>query len=133
MRKAVACVALAAGVLVGAGLASAADKPLIGIVSIAATEANNVRYINGATKAAEELGWEVSVIDAVGLAPEQVVEALLPPTHTVEPLLKFWPVTVTCVPPASGPEVGLMLLNVGLVEPPLPGTVKLTSLDGALV
>ena len=50
--------------------ATAADKPLIGIVSIAATEANNVRYINGATKAAEELGWEVSVIDAAGSADQ---------------------------------------------------------------
>src|SRR5687768_15467893 len=53
MRKAVAFVALAAGILAGAELASAADKPLIGIVSIAATE---------------ELGWEVSVIDADGSA-----------------------------------------------------------------
>jgi ribose transport system substrate-binding protein len=68
MKRTVAFVALAAGVLAGAELASAADKPLIGIVSIAATEANNVRYINGATKAAEELGWEVSVIDADGSA-----------------------------------------------------------------
>ena len=68
MKKAVACIAVAAGILAGAQLVSAADKPLIGIVSIAATEANNVRYINGATKAAEELGWEVSVIDADGSA-----------------------------------------------------------------
>jgi len=48
----------------------AQDKPLIGIVSIAATEANNVRYINGATKAADELGWEVSVVDAAGSADQ---------------------------------------------------------------
>ena len=36
--------------------AFAQDKPLIGIVSITATEANNARYIQGATKAADELG-----------------------------------------------------------------------------
>jgi ribose transport system substrate-binding protein len=50
--------------------AHAADKPLIGLVSIAATEANNVRYINGAKKAAEELGYEVSVVDAAGSADQ---------------------------------------------------------------
>jgi ribose transport system substrate-binding protein len=50
--------------------ARAEDKPLIGLVSIAATEANNVRYINGAKKAAEELGWEVSVVDAAGSADQ---------------------------------------------------------------
>ena len=55
MRRTITFCALAAGALLGAYAASAADKPLIGIVSIAATEANNVRYINGATKAAEEL------------------------------------------------------------------------------
>lgn len=48
----------------------AEDKPLLGLVSIAATEANNVRYINGAKKAAEELGWEVSVVDAAGSADQ---------------------------------------------------------------
>jgi ribose transport system substrate-binding protein len=54
-----------------AGLpAHAADKPLIGLVSIAATEANNVRYINGAKKAAEELGYDVSVVDAAGSADQ---------------------------------------------------------------
>ncbi len=31
--------------------ANAQDKPLLGIVSISATEANNVRYIAGATAA----------------------------------------------------------------------------------
>lgn len=50
--------------------ARAEDKPLIGLVSIAATEANNVRYINGARKAAEELGWDVSVVDAAGSADQ---------------------------------------------------------------
>lgn len=48
----------------------AEEKPLIGLVSIAATEANNVRYINGAKKAAEELGYEVSVVDAAGSADQ---------------------------------------------------------------
>ncbi|XAZ26111.1 sugar ABC transporter substrate-binding protein (plasmid) [Sinorhizobium sp. B11] len=48
----------------------AADKPLVGLVSIAATEANNVRYINGAKKAAAELGYEVSVVDAAGSADQ---------------------------------------------------------------
>jgi len=50
--------------------AHAEDKPLIGLVSIAATEANNVRYINGAKKAAEELGYDVSVVDAAGSADQ---------------------------------------------------------------
>ncbi|MBB3565566.1 ribose transport system substrate-binding protein [Rhizobium sp. BK512] len=48
----------------------AADKPLVGLVSIAATEANNVRYINGAKKAAGEFGYEVSVVDAAGSADQ---------------------------------------------------------------
>lgn len=48
----------------------AEEKPLIGLVSIAATEANNVRYINGAKKAADELGYEVSVVDAAGSADQ---------------------------------------------------------------
>ena len=61
---------LAATLALSAGLAAAQDKPLIGIVSISATEANNVRYINGATKAAEELGWQVSVVDAAGNADQ---------------------------------------------------------------
>lgn len=51
-------------------LAVAQDAPLLGIVSITATEANNVRYINGATKAAEELGWQVNVVDAAGSADQ---------------------------------------------------------------
>ena len=51
-------------------LAFAEDKPVVGIVSISATEANNVRYINGATKAADELGWTVNVVDAAGNADQ---------------------------------------------------------------
>jgi ribose transport system substrate-binding protein len=59
---------LAAGCMLAAGAAQAADKPLL--VSIAATEANNVRYIAGATAAANEDGWAVSVVDAAGSADQ---------------------------------------------------------------
>lgn len=45
-------------------------KKLLGIVSIAANEANNLRFIQGAKKAAAEKGWEVSVIDAQGSADQ---------------------------------------------------------------
>jgi ribose transport system substrate-binding protein len=68
MRKIVSLAAL--GLIAAAGAAVAQDKPLLGIVSITATEANNARYIAGATKAAEEKGWEVSVIDAQGSADQ---------------------------------------------------------------
>ncbi|MBY3064660.1 sugar ABC transporter substrate-binding protein [Rhizobium laguerreae] len=61
---------LIAAAILAAMPAHAQDKPLIGLVSIAATEANNVRYINGAKKAAEELGYEVSVVDAAGSADQ---------------------------------------------------------------
>ena len=61
---------LAAAVALSGSLAQAQDKPLLGIVSISATEANNVRYIQGATKAAEELGWQVNVVDAAGNADQ---------------------------------------------------------------
>ncbi len=62
----------AAVVAIGLGVvpAMAQDKPLVGIVSISATEANNARYISGAETAAKELGWEVSVIDAAGSADQ---------------------------------------------------------------
>jgi ribose transport system substrate-binding protein len=59
----------AAGLVLASGLAHA-DEKLLGIVSIAATEANNVRYIAGATAAAKEDGWTVSVIDAAGSADQ---------------------------------------------------------------
>jgi ribose transport system substrate-binding protein len=61
-----------AAVAIGLGMvpALAEDKPLAGIVSISATEANNARYIGGAEAAAKELGWEVSVIDAAGSADQ---------------------------------------------------------------
>src|SRR5579863_2370357 len=61
---------LVASLLLTAGLAQAADKPLLGIVSISAGEANNARYIKGATAAANEDGWTVSVIDASGSADQ---------------------------------------------------------------
>ncbi|TIV33120.1 MAG: sugar ABC transporter substrate-binding protein, partial [Mesorhizobium sp.] len=51
-------------IVIGAALAAAAaafparaDTPLVGIVSISATEANNARYIVGAKAAAKEIGW----------------------------------------------------------------------------
>ena len=50
--------------------AVAQDQPLIGIVSISATEANNARYIQGATKAADELGYQINVVDAAGSADQ---------------------------------------------------------------
>src|SRR3984885_4206936 len=56
----------AAAMSLAAGAANAADQPLVGIVSISATEANNARYIAGAQAAAKEIGWQVSVVDAAG-------------------------------------------------------------------
>jgi ribose transport system substrate-binding protein len=53
-----------------AGPVLAAEAQLIGIVSISATEANNARYITGATAAAKDIGWQVSVIDAAGSADQ---------------------------------------------------------------
>ena len=61
---------LAATALMVAVAAHAQDKPLIGIVSISANEANNARYIHGAKVAADELGYEVNVIDAAGSADQ---------------------------------------------------------------
>jgi ribose transport system substrate-binding protein len=61
----------AAIVAVGLSAGSAiADPPLLGIVSISATEANNARYITGAQAAAKELNWTVAVIDAAGNADQ---------------------------------------------------------------
>jgi ribose transport system substrate-binding protein len=61
---------VAASLILAASAAFAADKPVIGIVSISATEANNARYIQGAKKAADELGYEVNVVDAAGSADQ---------------------------------------------------------------
>jgi ribose transport system substrate-binding protein len=69
MKRFVVSAAVAA-IGLGALPAVAQDKPLVGIVSISATEANNARYISGAETAAKELGWEVSVIDAAGSADQ---------------------------------------------------------------
>jgi ribose transport system substrate-binding protein len=69
MKQLVISAALAA---IGLGIVPvmAADAPLVGIVSISATEANNARYISGAEAAAKELGWQISVIDAAGSADQ---------------------------------------------------------------
>ena len=69
MRQFVLGAAVAA-IAVGIAPALAEDAPLVGIVSISATEANNARYISGAEAAAKELGWQVSVIDAAGSADQ---------------------------------------------------------------
>jgi len=61
---------LAAGLVLTGAAAQAADQPLLGIVSISANEANNARYIAGASAAAKEDGWQVSVIDASGSADQ---------------------------------------------------------------
>ena len=66
--KAVMAAAVMAGALAAATAAHAADKFLLGLVSIAADEANNVRFIRGAQKEAASLGWDVSVVDAQGSA-----------------------------------------------------------------
>ncbi len=66
MRKFACGVALAALALSTAP--ALADAPLVGIVSISATEANNARYITGAEAAVKETGWQISVIDAAGNA-----------------------------------------------------------------
>jgi ribose transport system substrate-binding protein len=69
MRQFVMGAAVAA-IALGIAPAWAEDTPLVGIVSISATEANNARYISGAEAAAKELGWQVSVIDAAGSADQ---------------------------------------------------------------
>ena len=47
------------------------DKPFVlGLVSITVSDSSNARFINGATEAAKELGWEVTVVDAHGNADE---------------------------------------------------------------
>lgn len=61
---------IAAGLALSTAVSTAQEATLVGIVSIAATEANNVRYIKGAEAAAAELGWEVSVVDAAGSADQ---------------------------------------------------------------
>lgn len=70
MKKLSLGVLAASLVMSVSGAAFAQDGMLVGLVSIAATEANNVRYISGAEKAAGELGWKISVIDAAGSADQ---------------------------------------------------------------
>jgi len=57
-----------------AGIFAAADAEdetfTLGMVSITVNDSSNARFIAGATEAAEELGWEVVVIDAHGSAEE---------------------------------------------------------------
>ena len=48
----------------------AQTKPLLGMVSISANEANNHRFIQGAEQEAAKKGWETSVIDAAGSADQ---------------------------------------------------------------
>ncbi|MFC7787690.1 sugar ABC transporter substrate-binding protein [Microbacterium sp. MAHUQ-60] len=54
----------------GTGDSSPSTSTLLGIVTISATDANNARVIQGATKAAEEAGWTVEVVDAAGNADQ---------------------------------------------------------------
>ena len=61
---------LAIGLVLGTSAARAQDGMLLGIVSISANEANNQRFIQGASKAAQAAGWQVSVIDAAGSAAQ---------------------------------------------------------------
>jgi ribose transport system substrate-binding protein len=61
---------IVAGIMLVAPVAQAAHKPLLGIVSISATEANNARYIKGAEAAGQLDGWTVSVVDAAGSADQ---------------------------------------------------------------
>ncbi|MES0211165.1 sugar ABC transporter substrate-binding protein [Mesorhizobium sp. M0028] len=68
--KNLACIIAAGALSLATASAAAQDKPLLGVVSISATEANNVRYIQGATKAADELGWKTNVVDAAGSADQ---------------------------------------------------------------
>jgi ribose transport system substrate-binding protein len=58
-------------ILVSLSLCTQAEaKFLLGIVSISATEANNQRFIQAATKEAVAKGWETTVIDAQGSADQ---------------------------------------------------------------
>src|SRR5580692_4112399 len=63
-------IAAAAATFLASVAAAHAEQPLVGIVSISATEANNARYIAGAQDAAKTTGWNVSVVDAAGNADQ---------------------------------------------------------------
>ena len=70
VRAAAALTLLGSSLLAVASVAQAEDKFLLGLVSITATEDNNHRFIEAATKEAAKLNWEVSVIDAQGNADQ---------------------------------------------------------------
>ena len=55
----------------------------------------------------------VTQVSEVALATATDVAAALPMATVVAPVTKFVPVTVTLVPPAVGPLLGLMALTVG--------------------
>jgi hypothetical protein len=59
-----------------------------------------------------EPAGEVAVSEVIELSVTAV--AAVAPKLTVTPVTKFVPVTVTVVPPAAGPEVGLRELTVGV-------------------
>ena len=61
--------AVAAALPIGT-VARAQGKPLLGVVSISANEANNARFIKGARAEAAAKGWGVSVVDAQGSAAQ---------------------------------------------------------------
>ena len=69
-RALLAWFAIIATIPVAGTPARAQNKPLLGIVSISASEANNARFIKGARAEAAAKGWEVSVIDAQGNADQ---------------------------------------------------------------
>jgi ribose transport system substrate-binding protein len=70
MRHITASAVIALGLVGAAQQAEAQTKPLLGLVSISANEANNQRFIQGAQQEAGKKGWEVSVIDAAGSADQ---------------------------------------------------------------
>jgi hypothetical protein len=65
------------------------------------------------TRRIEALGWAGAVtVSEVGLVTETPLADRVP-NFTVSPLAKLDPVTVTVVPPALGPLVGLSPVTVG--------------------
>src|ERR1044071_9381733 len=70
VRKAAIAALLGSTAVVVAVSAQAEDKFLLGLVSITATEDNNHRFIEAATKEAAKINWDVSVIDAQGNADQ---------------------------------------------------------------
>ncbi len=62
--------AILATALLAATALAQNDSFLLGIVSISPAEANNARFIKGATEQADAFGWKVQVIDAQGAADQ---------------------------------------------------------------